>query len=256
MAGIIEELDETEVPMLAELPENNDPHYATLGFFRLGLAYNEEQLEANNVKPPKSWDDLWDEDYAGHIIIGTVPGGGNQQAFFDYLWETEGSMEAAEAKFEELIPSVKAFVTTQPELEAAVGSGDAWVTIASDTRANLVAATGAPVKWVAPEPGALDWPMFFDVPKNSTNKAAAVRVHRFHASEGTTGEDDGCRVLQPCEHRGSALRPNPGPRGQPRGPCQSPSYQLAAHHRQAAGHQPLVGRSESARRRALRPPSQ
>ncbi len=104
----------------------------------------------------------------GPLADGTV------QALFDLLWDQEGSMEAAQAKFEELAPNVKAFLVTTPEIEAAISSGEASIALLNESRAGLAKENGAPVEFIVPKPGAIvDWLLGIDVPANAPNKTAA-----------------------------------------------------------------------------------
>ncbi len=123
--------------------------------------------------------DLWNPIYKGHIVMGPLADN-SVQALLDLLWDQEGSLAAAEKKFDQLIPNVKAFLNTTPELESAISSGDAWVALLNESRAGIDKENGAPVEFVVPKPGAVvDWLLGIDVPANAPNKAAAYAFINF-----------------------------------------------------------------------------
>lgn len=180
-AKIWQPLTHSDVPMLADLPKVAVPdgQYAAFGTFRLGLTVNTKALAAAGVPVPTSWADLWNPIYKGHIVMGPLADN-SVQALLDLLWDQEGSLAAAEKKFDQLIPNVKAFLNTTPEIESAISSGDAWVALLNESRAGIDKENGAPVEFVVPKPGAVvDWLLGIDVPANAPNKAAAYAFINF-----------------------------------------------------------------------------
>ena len=182
-AGILQKLDNTKVPALADIPAALKPAggYAPIGFFTIGIAYNKASLKKAGAPVPKSWDDLWNPAYKGHVILQTFAGAANLNVLLDILWTEEGSLAKAEKKLGTLFPNVGPIVTTQPELETALSAGDpGWLAISNSSRAGLVAASGTPLGYVLPtKPAAGSWVMSLDVPKNAPNKAAAYAFINF-----------------------------------------------------------------------------
>ena len=60
----------TNLPKVSELGRSPNGMGARMGFTNLGILYNRKLFEANNVPPPRRWEDIWAPALAGHPILG------------------------------------------------------------------------------------------------------------------------------------------------------------------------------------------
>ncbi len=176
-AGIWEEITPELVPNMANLyPFAIDRGiYPGWGVLAYGLSVNTEALEKAGVPEPKAWKDLWNPEYKGRVAIYDFANAYGQ-AFLDVISQLEGGIDGAFEQLKTLRPNVSRFPFTPAELDNALLQQDVWIAPNSDSRTNLLASQGAPLKYIHPTEGSGAWLVHLDVPKGSPNKDLALKL--------------------------------------------------------------------------------
>ncbi|VEF49325.1 family 1 extracellular solute-binding protein [Bacillus freudenreichii] len=171
------ELDMENIPNFEHISEplkdqDFDPgnKYSVPYFYgSIGLAYNKAK-----VGEPKSWEDLWNPEYKGHVSMNesarevfTVP---LQILGYDINNPTEEQLEEAKKKLEELHPNVLTYDGTP---EAQFTSGEAWIGMSYNTGAAKAMASNPDVGFILPEEGGVLWMDNIAIPKTAENKYTA-----------------------------------------------------------------------------------
>ena len=120
------------------------------------LAYRTDKMP----KPPVSWTALWDDAYAGHIVMPDDPHTCMALALLGlgYLPDTAeaGEWDAAGESLKKQARLVKGYLKPDQRVEALV-KGDCWLTpLDGCDIASLLESTD-PVRWVVPAEGGLRW---------------------------------------------------------------------------------------------------
>lgn len=177
---IWEEITPELVPNMADLhPFAIDRgKYVGWGVLAFGLQINTEAMANAGVPEPTSWRDLWNPEYKDRIALFDFSNA-YSQAFLDVVMQIEGDEDAAFAALRALRPNVARFPLTPAEIDNFLLQEDVWIGANSDSRANLLARQGAPIKFVAPEEGAGAWLVHLDIPKNSPNRDLALELMNY-----------------------------------------------------------------------------
>lgn len=173
-AGIWESMSPETVPNMKDLAKAaiDRDQYVGWGLVAFGIEVNTEALKEAGAPEPKAWKDLWNPAYRGRVAIEDFSNS-FAQAFFDVISQLEGSQDAAFEALAKLRPNICCFPMSVAEVENYLAQKDAWIAATSDSRANLAAAKGAPIKFIYPEEGAAAWLLHLDVPKLSPNRELA-----------------------------------------------------------------------------------
>lgn len=179
-AGIWEEVSPKTVPNMADLyPFAVDRgKYAGWGVLAFGLSVNTEALKKAGVPEPTSWRDLWKPEFKGRVAVYDFANA-YAQAFLDVVAQLEGSQDKAFAALKKLRPNVSRFPFTPAELDNALLQQDVWVAPNSDSRTNLLASQGAPLKFINPKEGSGAWMVYLDIPKGTPNKDLALKLMNY-----------------------------------------------------------------------------
>lgn len=125
--------------------------------FLIGLQYNVEQFEANNLAPPTSWLDLWRDDVAGHVAIYGFDNSFTQVLLPELAKLAGGdasNMEPLWQKLAELKPRLVGIAENPPLLNDLFGGNSrAWLAYNANQQTNSTADAGVPVEFVLPEEG-------------------------------------------------------------------------------------------------------
>lgn len=174
--GLFQPLDPAVVTNMADLyeaaitPDNFGP---SVTFDNLVLIYNSEQVDP----PPTSWNALWDEKYAGKVVL-TAPPDIQGLALTMITNQMEGAdytetIDPAIARLAELAPRVLTF-DPQPEQYTIVTNGDGALAIGWNARAQLYAdQSDGRLGVVLPEEGSIFQKNTINLVNGSRNAAAA-----------------------------------------------------------------------------------
>ncbi|MCW4456839.1 PotD/PotF family extracellular solute-binding protein [Microbacterium sp. MPKO10] len=171
-AGLLEKLDTSKVPNLANVDEKlKNPYWVPHIYSPNVIIYNTDEV----ATAPTSYEDLWDEKYAGKIGIQAP----QSQDFF-HAAATLAQGKNATSDFmsglpllKELAPNTQVFAS-QEQLGAALMSGQVWMTLNWKARAyQWIEASDAPLAVSVPKEGTYATQFEMAIPKNAPNKEAA-----------------------------------------------------------------------------------
>lgn len=129
-----------------------------LGYGATGLVYNTEIFERNGWPAPTSWKDLEDPKYAGKLIIPPITSGFGLLTLIMQARLNGGSERDIDPGFEamkRIEPNVLAFEPNPGKIAELLQTGEAAIGVWNNARTGILAAQGAPVKFVYPQEGAM-----------------------------------------------------------------------------------------------------
>jgi len=141
-----------------------------IGADQLGLVYNKNQVR----KVPKSWRDLWSDDYAGQVT------------FFDYYWQTVyAAARLNGGDLRHMTPGwnlwkqrarqqIRTIVTSNPQYIQVLTNGTAGLTSYFMGTATQWIRQGAPLVYVPPAEGAINVPVYLQSVKGNTRQQSEV----------------------------------------------------------------------------------
>lgn len=120
------------------------------GFYATGIAYNTEVFAKNGWSAPTSWKDLGDPKFKGKLTVGPFSGFGVEVLVMvaKALGGSETNIEPG-FKFmsQKVAPNVLAWDGNSANVARMLQTGEAALTVFSNTRVSTLAAQGAPVRF-------------------------------------------------------------------------------------------------------------
>ncbi|MGE7610355.1 ABC transporter substrate-binding protein [Peribacillus frigoritolerans] len=168
--GIVENIDKSKLKENAALqPEayqgNGEEVYGVaLGYWGLGIVYNKEVIK----NPPKSWKDLWKEEYKGKITVPTPATTGGLPLLVqvsELEREAKGKVEKGFRKMKEL--EVVAYFDGSGTATNLYQSEEASVGAHYGGPTYVMQDQGQPIEFVVPKEGVLGAGSFWHVVKGS-----------------------------------------------------------------------------------------
>ncbi len=146
-----------------------------------GVMYRTDKIDP----PPTSWNDLWNEEYAGHIAMEDYARNAIAIAALALGYEdpfnlTPEQLEAAKQKLIEQKPLLLTYFDSDSEIRELFKSGDVWISFGWTADANILSdEEGIPVEYVSPDEGALSWICGYSILKGTKmpNAAHALLNH-------------------------------------------------------------------------------
>ena len=141
-----------------------------IGADQLGLLYNTRQIS----KPPTSWADLWNADYAGKVT------------FFDYYWQAVyaaarlngGNLHHMNKGWNlwssKAHQQIRTIVTSNPQYLQVLTNGTGSLTSYFNGTGLQWVRQGAPLKYVVPKEGAINVPVYLTSVKGNTPQQSEV----------------------------------------------------------------------------------
>jgi putative spermidine/putrescine transport system substrate-binding protein len=129
-----------------------------LGYGATGLVYNTEVFKRNGWPAPTSWKDLEDPKYAGKLIIPPISNGFGLLTAIMQARLNGGSESDINPGFEamkRIKPNILAFEPNPGKIAELLQTGEAALGVWNNARTAILAAQGAPVKFVYPKEGAM-----------------------------------------------------------------------------------------------------
>jgi spermidine/putrescine-binding protein len=137
-----------------------------------GLVYDKTLVPS----APKSWNDLWDPAYKGHLVFlddeREVMGMALEVLGFDRNSITESELNQAEQKLIELKPNILKFDSDAPE--TAIISHEAWAGMVYNGNASLAYQEDSNVVYICPTEGCTIWFDNLAIPKGAPHIDAAM----------------------------------------------------------------------------------
>lgn len=170
--GTLEKIDASKISNLENVPqEMTNPYWVPQISSPSVIVYNKDKVSP----APTSYEDLWDEKYAGKIGIQAP----QAQDFFHAaaslaLGENASSnFMAGLPLLEKLAPHTQVF-SSQEQLGAALMSGQVWMTLNWKARAyQWIETSDTPLGAAVPKEGTYSTQFVMGIPKNAPNKEAA-----------------------------------------------------------------------------------
>lgn len=168
------------IPNLAQIPprlRDADNMGSAFLLYLLGIIYDEKALAANGIKPPTSYDDLWNPALKGKVSIPDS----NSTFAYALLFkinqlrggDAKQSVDPGFARLGTLAPNVGVFHGGASTLIPLFSQGQAWMAFNASFPAQRLAADGLPIRWVAPKEGAIAVASYVAIAKGSPASAAA-----------------------------------------------------------------------------------
>jgi len=166
-------------PFFQEMPEiqagENQVWMAPVDAGLEGMMYRTDKIDT----PPTSWNDLWNEEYAGHIVMQDYARNAIAIAALALGYEdpfnlTDEQLEAAKQKLIEQKPLLLTYFESDEEVQELFKSGDAWISFGWTADANVLnEEEGVPVEYVSPKEGAFSWVCGYSILKGTKMPNAA-----------------------------------------------------------------------------------
>lgn len=167
--GLFEKVDYNNIDHIDDVPEVlYDPDgyapYVNLGAW--GIVYDESVTKT----PPLSFKSLWDDEYAGQIMIGGINHWQIHLAAFAHAWTgDQKKIDVAFDKVKELAPRLAGFYGLSSDAQSKFQQGLASLATWYSYTAHRVAHLGIPLKFQFPEEGAFLYPQAYHAIKGSVN---------------------------------------------------------------------------------------
>ncbi|MBP2017397.1 spermidine/putrescine-binding protein [Symbiobacterium terraclitae] len=178
--GLLEEIDHANVPNLKNIDprfrglehDPNNDYSVPYVWGTTGIVVNKERISPDQIQ---SWDDLWNPDFAGKLV---VPDDAREMVGIALRTMGHGlnttdpaALEAAKEKLKALKPNVRAFNSDSPK-DLLLG-GEVWGGVVWSGEAALVMREKEDFQWIIPPEGVTIWIDHVAIPKDAPHKYTA-----------------------------------------------------------------------------------
>ncbi|PWC09664.1 ABC transporter substrate-binding protein [Brenneria corticis] len=185
-AGLLQPLEARHIANLDKLYSSVQQRFVSEGktyaaafsLGQLGLAYRSDLVP----HAPKSWLDLWDPAYKGHVAVSSPTYAAGLQFFAGLVHALGGKLEngadvdKAFAKLAELKGQAVAFPDSPGAIQTLLERGDAWVVPYWDGRVFALKQQGLKIDFVYPSDGPVVGAANWAIPKGAPNLANAYKL--------------------------------------------------------------------------------
>ncbi|WP_188052291.1 extracellular solute-binding protein [Aureimonas fodinaquatilis] len=167
--GVFEKVNYDKIERVDEIYDfmhDKDGYAPFINFGVWGIVYDGSMVSA----PPKSFKELWDEQYARQIMIGGLNHHQIHLAAFAHAWTgDQHNIDAAFDKLKELAPRLAGYYGLNSDTQSKFQQG--WASIASwySHHAHRVRNSGIPLEFAFPEEGAWIYPQAYHAIKGTEN---------------------------------------------------------------------------------------
>lgn len=177
--GLLQKLDKSKLPVLAEF----DPLYLNLSFdpdneYTLPYQAGVDAIIVNTEKVqnlPKSWDDLWNPEYAGRMVFledsRAVIGLTLLTLGYDLNATDPKQLDEAKVKLAQLTSGIKLFDSDSPKTALIAGDVDLGMTWTGE--AFLAQQENSAIQFIYPSEGSLLWQDNYAMPTGAPHADAA-----------------------------------------------------------------------------------
>lgn len=190
-SGVVAAIDPTMVPGIENVVEQaryktdtGDIYAVGNGYFAIGLVYNTEEI----TTPPTSWEDLWNPDYAGRVILPSAvhSTGVPLLALFN---------ELAGGTLDDLTPAIKKmadldvalFFDSSGVANTGFQTGEGVIGAHAATQAFTMADSGLPIAYAIPKEGAMASDIRVHIVKGTDDLEAAHALVDFAVQPAQAG---------------------------------------------------------------------
>lgn len=183
--GVLQELDASVIPNLENVYPvllNEESTSVPAYFGEMGLVFNTDHVAPD----PTSWEALWNDDYAGHVVTPTAVDGSG--IFITAIAEMvgtswDGDLEPVWDKLEELRPNVLTQYASAGQMVNLLQTEAAWIGPWYNGRAWTAIDQGLPLGYVTPDEGAMIVLIDLVIPQGAPNIDAAYAFVNFALEE-------------------------------------------------------------------------
>ncbi|NPA91758.1 MAG: extracellular solute-binding protein [Chloroflexi bacterium] len=124
-----------------------------------GIMYRTDKIDP----PPTSWNDLWNEKYAGHIAMqdyarNSIAVAALALGYEDPFHLTDEDLQKVKEYLIQQKPLLVNYFESDADIDNMFKSGEVWISFGWTADANLLREEeGIPVEYVSPKEGALSW---------------------------------------------------------------------------------------------------
>lgn len=146
----------------------------------MGLIYNEKTI----AHQPKSWKDLWDPSYDGHVVLTDLSNTYGLQSFMMINKVWGGTLENWQPGLDEVkkILDGSTVITSTQEMQQNFAQSDAWIAPFAQDYAYVMRKAGLPVKFVRPQEGGSALYITMNAVKGRPNSDLAAKLIDFSLS--------------------------------------------------------------------------
>ena len=178
---LFEQLDTNIVTSLDELYDfcvDEKGYGPCYSLCRYGIMYNADALEQLNLPAPTSYQDLFDDQYAGMVALPDMTSTAGPYMLVAMAEAMGGSQEdvsAAMALMQEKKDNINLWYTASSDVVNAFTTGEANITVFMDINMPGLISSGLNMKWVDASEGSFAAPATVEVVKNCKNPELAQR---------------------------------------------------------------------------------
>ncbi len=177
--GLLQKIDKSKLSIM----KNLDATYLNLPFdpnndYTIPYEAGIDALVVNTDKvknAPKSWADLWNKDYAGHMVFlddsRAVIGITLLTLGYDVNTKDKAQLDKAKAKLAELVPGIKLFDSDSPKTALIAGDVDLGMTFTGE--AFIASQENPAIQFIYPTEGSILWQDNYAIPKDAPHLDAA-----------------------------------------------------------------------------------
>ncbi len=174
-SGLFEKLDTSVVTDLGELYDfavNADGYGPCYSVCRYGIMYNVDALESAGLPAPTSYQELFDDKYAGMVALPdrtSTAGPYMLVAMADAMGGSQEDVSAAMTLMQEKKDNIDLWYTTSSDVVTAFTTGEANIAVFMDINMPGLTESGLNMAWVDASEGSFAAPASVNVVKNCKN---------------------------------------------------------------------------------------
>ncbi|SHM79308.1 putative spermidine/putrescine transport system substrate-binding protein [Roseovarius litoreus] len=190
-SGVVAPIDPSLAPGLAGVidqakykTEGGGIYAVGNGYFAVGIVYNSEEI----TTPPTSWEDLWNAEYAGRVILPSAVNSIGVPIFAAFNALAGGTLD-------DLTPGIEKMKTLEPALffdssgvaNSGFQTGEGVIGAHYATQAFTMADGGLPIAYAIPKEGAMASDIRIHIVKGTKNSEAAHKLVDFAVQPAQAG---------------------------------------------------------------------
>lgn len=146
------------------------------GYFAIGLVYNSEEI----TTPPTSWEDLWNPDYAGRVILPSAAHSTGVPLLATFNELAGGTLDDLSPAIEKMAGlDVALFFDSSGVANSGFQTGEGVIGAHAATQAFTMSDSGLPIAYAIPEEGAMASDIRLHIVKGTDNLEAAHKLVDF-----------------------------------------------------------------------------